>query len=48
QTGAHEVITTIMLNYIAIQIVSVVVNAVKPGGGTVRTPYISDNAHLPV
>jgi general nucleoside transport system permease protein len=48
QTGAHEVITTIMLNYIAIQIVSVVVNAVKPGGGTVRTPYIADNAHLPV
>lgn len=48
QTGAHEVITTIMLNYIAIQIVAVVVNAVKPGGGAVRTPYISPNAHLPI
>ncbi len=48
QTGAHEVITTIMLNYIAIQIVSVVVNAVKPGNGQVRTPDISLNAHLPV
>ncbi len=46
QTGAHEVITTIMLNYIAIQIVSVVVNAVKPGGGTVRTPAIAADAHL--
>ena len=48
QTGAHEVITTIMLNYIAIQIVSVVVNAVKPGGGAVKTPDISLNAHLPI
>ncbi len=46
--GAHEVITTIMLNYIAAQIVAYVLNQVKPGQGQVRTPDIATSAYLPV
>lgn len=51
RTGAHEVINTIMLNYIAINVVSFLLNgALKdptPGNVIARTPLISASAELP-
>jgi general nucleoside transport system permease protein len=53
QTGAHEVITTIMLNYVAFLIANYLVTT--PGlmldphaRGFQRTPYIDPNANLPI
>jgi simple sugar transport system permease protein len=53
QTGAHEVITTIMLNYVAFLIANYLVTT--PGlmldphaRGLIRTPYIDANAVLPI
>jgi ABC-type uncharacterized transport system permease subunit len=53
QTGAHEVITTIMLNYVAFLIANYLVTT--PGlmldphaRGLIRTPYIDPNATLPI
>jgi general nucleoside transport system permease protein len=53
QTGAHEVITTIMLNYIAYLISNYLVTTpglmLAPNAhGIVRTPYIDPNATLPI
>lgn len=47
--GAHEVINTIMLNYIAVSLVDYIVKNVirAPGASIDRTPYILDSAHLP-
>ena len=59
-TGAHEVITTIMFNFIAGNLVSWLLNAGSPGEGIppgplsdpssiiARTPSILETAHLPV
>jgi len=49
-TGAHEVIVTIMLNYVAATMTSFLVSGVMkdPGSGAVaRTRYIAPAAHLP-
>jgi simple sugar transport system permease protein len=49
-TGAHEVITTIMLNYIAATMTSYLLSGVMkdPGSGAVaRTRYIAGSARLP-
>ena len=50
-TGAHEVITTIMLNFIAILTVDWLIKTPgllrDPGASLPRTPYISDSARLP-
>ncbi|HEY8760576.1 MAG TPA: ABC transporter permease [Candidatus Dormibacteraeota bacterium] len=53
KTGAHEVITTIMLNYVAFLIANYLVTT--PGlmlapdaHGIIRTPYIDGNATLPI
>ena len=52
QTGAHEVITTIMLNYIAFLIANYLVTTpglmLDPHTRTPRTPYIDINATLPI
>jgi ABC-type uncharacterized transport system permease subunit len=52
RTGAHEVITTIMLNYIAFLIVNYLVTTkglmLDPHTRTPRTPYIDVNAVLPI
>jgi simple sugar transport system permease protein len=52
QTGAHEVITTIMLNYIAYLIANYLVTTPglmkDPLSRTPRTPYIDLNATLPI
>jgi general nucleoside transport system permease protein len=52
QTGAHEVITTIMLNYIAFLIANYLVTThglmLDPHTRTPRTPYIDLNAALPI
>src|SRR6202165_4890261 len=52
QTGAHEVITTIMLNYIAFLIATYLVTTpglmLDPHTRTPRTPYIDSNATLPI
>ncbi len=47
--GAHEVINTIMLNYVAVNFVDYMVkNVVRDAAATVdRTPYILDSATLP-
>ncbi len=51
-TGAHEVITTIMLNFIAILTVDWLIKTPgllrDPAASVPRTPYISDSARLPV
>jgi len=48
-TGAHEVVTTIMLNYIAIQIVSYAINGPlqAPGASFARSPDVG-SAALPI
>jgi ABC-type uncharacterized transport system permease subunit len=50
-TGAHEVITTIMLNYIAINITDYLANGpmkdTSPGNIIARTPEIIDSARIP-
>lgn len=50
-TGAHEVITTIMLNFIAILTVDWLIKTPgllrDPEASLPRTPYISDSAQLP-
>ena len=53
QTGAHEVITTIMLNYVAYLISNYLVTTpglmLDPNArGLIRTPYIDPNATLPI
>jgi simple sugar transport system permease protein len=49
RTGAHEVITTIMLNYIAFRLLDYLVNGPlrDPSGSLPRTPYIQSTAQLP-
>ncbi|MCC7159248.1 MAG: ABC transporter permease [Ignavibacteria bacterium] len=44
--GSHEVINTIMLNFIALALVSYLVNNVYPVPATIHTPEISPNAWL--
>lgn len=44
--GSHEVINTIMLNFISLAVVSYLVNEVYPVPATIHTPEISGNAHL--
>ncbi len=50
-TGAHEVITTIMLNYIAINITDFLADGpwkdTSPGNIVARTPAIMDSARIP-
>ena len=45
--GSHEVINTIMMNYIAAALVSFLVNSVFAVPATVHTPAISQAAQLP-
>ncbi|MCX7877336.1 MAG: ABC transporter permease, partial [Ignavibacteria bacterium] len=47
RVGSHEVINTIMLNFIALALVSYLVNSVYNVPATVRTPEISPSAHIP-
>ncbi len=51
-TGAHEVITTIMLNFIAILTVDWLIKTPgllrDPAASVPRTPFIADSARLPV
>jgi general nucleoside transport system permease protein len=49
RTGAHEVITTIMLNYVAIRLTDYLIKDVfkDPTASAPRTAFISPNAHLP-
>lgn len=51
-TGAHEVITTIMLNFVAILTVDWLIKTPgllrDPDASVPRTPYIADTARLPV
>jgi simple sugar transport system permease protein len=44
--GSHEVINTIMLNFIALALVSYLVNNVFPVPASIHTPEISPNSHL--
>ncbi|HSO27353.1 MAG TPA: ABC transporter permease [Anaerolineales bacterium] len=50
-TGAHEVITTIMLNYVAINITDYLADGpfkdTSPGNIVARTPAIADSARIP-
>ncbi len=52
-TGAHEVITTIMLNYIAIRLVDWLIKSpdplilLDPSASTPRTPFLNEAARLP-
>jgi simple sugar transport system permease protein len=50
-TGAHEVITTIMLNYIAINFTDFLANGplkdTTPGNIVARTPMVLDSARIP-
>jgi general nucleoside transport system permease protein len=50
-TGAHEVIITIMLNYIALQFVQYLLSGPmkdrSPGNVTARTPLVQDEAEIP-
>ncbi len=50
-TGAHEVITTIMLNYIAINITDYLADGpwkdTSPGNVVARTPVVLDSAKIP-
>ncbi len=45
--GSHEVINTIMLNFIALALVSYLVNEVYMVPATIHTPEISPNAYIP-
>jgi simple sugar transport system permease protein len=49
RTGAHEVITTIMLNYIMAYLLSYLLGNVmqRPGRSDLITPFIAGDAHLP-
>ena len=51
-TGAHEVITTIMLNYVAINITDYLADGpwkdTSPGNIVARTPEIQETARIPV
>ena len=49
RTGAHEVITTIMLNYISAQIVGYLLNGPwkDPSNVTAQTPKIAESARFP-
>ncbi len=49
RTGAHEVITTIMLNYIAIRLTDYLIKGPfrDRGSSAPRTPFISPSAELP-
>ncbi len=53
-TGAHEVIVTIMLNYVAIELVDWLIKSTNPvilldtTATTPRTPYIVDSARIPL
>lgn len=48
--GAHEVITTIMMNYVAIKLVDYLVKQVfrDPTASLDRTPYVLATAHFPL
>lgn len=52
-TGAHEVIVTIMLNFVAVLLVDWLIKStdplilLDPAASTPRTPYIADSARLP-
>lgn len=47
--GIHEVISTIMLNFIAFQIVNeLTFGALNAGAGSSRTPFIRDGARMPI
>src|SRR5690606_8795864 len=52
-TGAHEVIVTIMLNYVAIQLVDWLIKSTNPiilldpTASTPRTPYLLEAARIP-
>ena len=52
-TGAHEVITTIMLNYVALRLVDWLIKStapiilLDPAASTPRTPFINDAAKIP-
>lgn len=52
-TGAHEVIVTIMLNYVAIRLVDWLIKSTSPiilldpAASTPRTPYLIESARLP-
>jgi simple sugar transport system permease protein len=50
-TGAHEVINTIMMNYIALNTISFLLNgpmkANEPGNVSARTPMIAESARIP-
>jgi simple sugar transport system permease protein len=52
RTGAHEVITTIMLNFVAINITDYLADGVwkdtSPGNIVARTPAILETAEIPV
>jgi general nucleoside transport system permease protein len=49
RTGAHEVITTIMLNYIMAYLLSYLLGNVmqRPGRSDLISPFIAGDAHLP-
>ncbi len=49
RTGAHEVITTIMLNYIAFRLLDYLVTGPlkDPGASALRTPFVASAAQLP-
>jgi general nucleoside transport system permease protein len=47
KTGAHEVITTMMMNYIAFRLVEFLVNVLRdPHSSAVQTPSVSANAEF--
>src|SRR5205823_13736462 len=49
--GAHEVITTIMLNYVAFALVNFLINngpMVDKASSAPRTPYVDPAAQLPI
>lgn len=52
-TGAHEVINTIMLNFIAIRLVDWLIKStdpiilLDPAASTPRTPFLDENARIP-
>src|SRR6266511_3329755 len=51
-TGGHEVINTIMMNYIALNTISFLLNGPmkdpNPNNVTARTPLIAESARIPV
>jgi general nucleoside transport system permease protein len=50
RTGAHEVITTIMMNYLALQFVAWMLSGPmkKPGSVAAQTPYLQETSWLPM